>query len=316
MLKVTLKFVLYVLVSSFIIFILVEQTSGNPAILYLQRHGYTTITQQHIEQAQHHLGLSRNIFLRYIDWVYHALTLDLGYSFTTHERVTLLIGHTLGATVKLIILAAAILLPLGYVIGYLTGMSSHCRFAHVIRGVSQFITSMPEYWLAILAIYYFGVKWQVVPFVGSDSWQHFILPVIVIVLVDGCHIILLTAHLVSKTVNDDAYQLACLRSYYLRDRLYVQFKEIFAPIMTISINTVIQLFGKVVILEVIFSMSGIGKLLINAINQRDYPLIQGILVIIIVTIMFINYLGDLAILKNDPKLRHQQLLTSRKRVMK
>ncbi|MBO1198438.1 ABC transporter permease [Staphylococcus simiae] len=304
--KVTLKFVLYMLVSSFIIFILVEQTSGNPAILYLQRHGYTTITQQHIDQAQHHLGLSRNIFLRYIDWVYHALTLDLGYSFITHERVMLLISHAISATLKLIIWSTVILLPLGYSIGYLTGIYAHRRWAYFVKGISQFITSMPEYWLAILAIYYFGVKWHVLPFVGSNSWQHFILPVIVIVLVDGCHIILLVAHLVSKTVDSDAYQLACLRNYHLRDRLYTQFKEIFAPIMTISVNTIIQLFGKIVILEVIFSMSGVGKLLINAINQRDYPLIQGILVIIIVTIMLINYLGDLAILKNDPKLSCQQ----------
>ena len=107
----------------------------------------------------------------------------------------------------------------------------------------------------------------------------------------------MTSHLIAQTLDNDAYQLAQLRHYSLKARIIVQIKEIFAPLMTISINSVIHLIGKVVILEVIFSMSGIGKLLINAINQRDYPLIQGIVVFIIVLIMFINYLGDIIILK-------------------
>ena len=143
------------------------------------------------------------------------------------------------------------------------------------------------------------------PFVGSDSWQHFVLPIFTIVVIEGCHILLMTAHLITQTLDQDAYQLAQLRHYSLKARIIVQIKEIFAPLMTISINSVIHLIGKVVILEVIFSMSGIGKLLINAINQRDYPLIQGIVVFIIVLIMFINYLGDIIILNNEPRLRRR-----------
>ena len=69
MLKRTIKLILYLIVSSFIIFVLVEKTSGNPAILYLQRHGYTSITQENIEAAQHKLGLGQHFLLRYIDWL-------------------------------------------------------------------------------------------------------------------------------------------------------------------------------------------------------------------------------------------------------
>ena len=91
MLKRTIKLILYLIVSSFIIFVLVEKTSGNPAILYLQRHGYTSITQENIEAAQHKLGLGQHFLLRYIDWVGHALTGNLGYSFSTNEPVTTMI---------------------------------------------------------------------------------------------------------------------------------------------------------------------------------------------------------------------------------
>lgn len=310
MLKRTLKLVLYLIVSSFIIFVLVEKTSGNPAILYLQRHGYTTITQENIDLAQHKLGLGRNLFLRYIDWVGHALTGNLGYSFSTNEPVTAMIVDAIIPTLILISVSACIMLPVGYIIGYYVGTRPHSRYAHTIKGFAQVMTSMPEYWLAILFIYYLGVRWQCLPFVGSDSWQHFILPILTIVLIEGCHILLMTAHLIEKTLDNDAYQLALLRRFTLKSRIIVQIKEIFAPLMTISVNSVIHLVGKAVILEVIFSMSGLGKLLINAINQRDYPLIQGIVVFIIVSIMLINYLGDLIILNNEPRLRrhaHQSL---------
>ena len=305
MLKRTIKFIFYLIVSSFIIFILVEKTSGNPAILYLQRHGYTSITQDNIEAAQHKLGLGQHVLLRYIDWVGHALTGNLGYSFSTNEAVTAMIMEAIMATLVLIIVSSCIMLPFGYIIGYFVGMRPHTRYANGIHGFAQVMTSMPEYWLAILFIYYLGVRWQLLPFVGSDSWQHFVLPIFTIVVIEGCHILLMTAHLIAQTLDQDAYQLAKLRHFSLKARIIVQIKEIFAPLMTISINSIIHLIGKAVILEVIFSMSGIGKLLINAINQRDYPLIQGIVTFIIVFIMLMNYLGDVIILKNEPRLRRR-----------
>ena len=104
MLKRTIKLILYLIVSSFIIFVLVEKTSGNPAILYLQRHGYTSITQENIE-AQHKLGLGQHFLLRYIDWVGHALTGNLGYSFSTNEPVTTMIMEAVIPTLILIVVS-------------------------------------------------------------------------------------------------------------------------------------------------------------------------------------------------------------------
>ena len=249
--------------------------------------------------------MGQHFLLRYIDWVGHALTGNLGYSFSTNEPVTTMIMEAVIPTLILIVVSSCIMLPFGYMVGYFIGTRPHTRYANGIRGFAQVMTSMPEYWLAILFIYYLGVRWQLLPFVGSDSWQHFVLPIFTIVVIEGCHILLMTSHLIAQTLDNDAYQLAQLRHYSLKARIIVQIKEIFAPLMTISINSVIHLIGKVVILEVIFSMSGIGKLLINAINQRDYPLIQGIVVFIIVLIMFINYLGDIIILNNEPRLRRR-----------
>lgn len=94
-----------------------------------------------------------------------------------------------------------------------------------------------------------------------------------------------------------------LRQFKLKDRIYVQVKEILAPLMTITINNFIHLFSRVIILEVIFSISGLGKLLINSINLRDYPVILGILMMIITFIMVLNFFGDVLLEKSDPRLR-------------
>ena len=307
MFKRTLKLLLYLFMSSFIIFLLVEKTSGNPAILYLQRHGYTHISQENIEAAQHQLGLGHHVILRYLDWVAHAFTGDLGYSFSTREPVTSMIIQSLTPTLTLMIVATAILLPLGFAIGYVVGVNPGHKWRIMLRSIAQILTSMPEYWLAILFVYYFGIRLQWLPFVGSSTWLHFVLPVTVLVIVEGCHIILMTAHLIEGTLKSDAYQLTLLRGFKLKHRIYVQIKDIIAPLITIMINSMIHLFGKVVILEVIFSMSGIGKLLITAINQRDYPVIQGVIMIVIVAIMVTNYLGDILMIKNEPRIQHKQL---------
>ena len=137
----------------------------------------------------------------------------------------------------------------------------------------------------------------VTSFVGSASWQNYLLPVGIMIIVEGSHLLLMTAHLIAQTRQDDTYQLIKLRQATWKARIYCQFKVIFAPLMTIVVNSIIHLFSRAVILEVIFSMSGLGKLLITAINQRDYPLIQGIIMLIIVVIMLLNYLGDILILK-------------------
>ncbi|PNZ69501.1 ABC transporter permease [Staphylococcus croceilyticus] len=309
--KQFIKLVIYLVVISFILFVLLENTTGNPAVQYLQEHGVAQITPERIKMAQDKLGLSQSMPVRYVQWLGHAFTGDLGTSFSNGEPVTDRITQAMAPTLKLILGSAMILFPLGYVIGYLCGNRPRSKWSQLIMRISQLITSLPEYWLAIIFIYYFGVKWHLFPFVGSNSWQYFVLPITILVLVEGSHMILLSSHLFERTLHNQPYQLAQLRQFKLKDRIYVQIKEILAPLLTITINNFIHLFSRVIILEVIFSISGLGKLLINSINLRDYPLIQGILMIIILIIMVLNFLGDILLEKSDPRLRMSKKLGGR-----
>ncbi|MCI2773862.1 ABC transporter permease [Staphylococcus petrasii] len=302
--KQFIKLVVYLVVISFILFVLLENTTGNPAVQYLQEHGVAQITPERIKMAQDKLGLSQSMPVRYVQWLGHAFTGDLGTSFSNGEPVTDRITQAMAPTLRLILGSAIILFPLGYVIGYLCGNHPLSKWSQFTMRVSQLITSLPEYWLAIIFIYYFGVKWHLFPFVGSNSWQYFVLPITILVLVES-------SHLFERTLHNQPYQLALLRQFKLKDRIYVQIKEILAPLLTITINNFIHLFSRVIILEVIFSISGLGKLLINSINLRDYPLIQGILMIIILIIMVLNFLGDILLEKSDPRLRMSKKLGGR-----
>ena len=119
--------------------------------------------------------------------------------------------------------------------------NSYCPSSYIITRIL----------LAIIFIYYFGVKWHLFPFVGSNSWQYFVLPIVILVLVEGSHMLLLSSHLFESTLQGQPFQLAQLRQFKLKDRIYLQVKEILAPLMTITINNFIHLFSRVIILEVI-----------------------------------------------------------------
>lgn len=298
-----IRLLIYLIIISFVLFLLLENTTGNPAVQYLQEHGVAQITPERIKMAQDKLGLSQAMPVRYVKWLGNVFTGDLGTSFSNGEPVTERISQAITPTIKLIIGSAIILFPISYVIGYLCGNHPRQNWSVVLTRIAQVITSLPEYWLAIIFIYYFGVKWHLFPFVGSNSWEYFVLPIVILVLVEGSHMLLLSSHLFESTLQSQPFQLAQLRRYKLKDRIYVQVKEILAPLMTITINNFIHLFSRVIILEVIFSISGLGKLLINSINLRDYPVILGILMMIITFIMVLNFFGDVLLEKSDPRLR-------------
>ena len=116
------------------------------------------------------------MLLRYLDWLGHALTGNLGYSFSTHEPVTSMILESLAPTLTLIMVSASILLPFGFLIGYYIGIHPLSRLSRVVRGFAQVMTSMPEYWIAILFNLLF--RCSMAPCRGSDSWRHFLLPII------------------------------------------------------------------------------------------------------------------------------------------
>ena len=135
--------------------------------------------------------------VRYVQWVGNACTGNLGTSFSNGEPVTERIIKATAPTLKLILGSAMILFPLGYIIGYICGNHPNHLWSKVTTRIAQIITSLPEYWLAIIFIYYFGVKWHLFPFV-SNSWAYFVLPITILVLVEGSHMILLSSHLLNK----------------------------------------------------------------------------------------------------------------------
>ena len=190
-----IRLLIYLIIISFVLFLLLENTTGNPAVQYLQEHGVAQITPERIKMAQEKLGLSQAMPVRYVQWLGNVFTGDLGTSFSNGEPVTERISQAIVPTIKLIFGSAIILFPISYVIGYLCGNHSRKKWSVVITRIAQVVTSLPEYWLAIIFIYYFGVKWHLFPFVGSNSWQYFVLPIVILVLVEGSHMLLLSSHL-------------------------------------------------------------------------------------------------------------------------
>ena len=119
-----IRLLIYLIIISFVLFLLLENTTGNPAVQYLQEHGVAQITPERIKMAQDKLGLSQALPVRYVQWLGNVFTGHLGTSFSNGEPVTERISQAIVPTIKLIFGSAIILFPISYVIGYLCGNHS------------------------------------------------------------------------------------------------------------------------------------------------------------------------------------------------
>lgn len=190
-----IRLLIYLIIISFVLFLLLENTTGNPAVQYLQEHGVAQITPERIKMAQEKLGLSQAMPVRYVQWLGNVFTGDLGTSFSNGEPVTERISQAIVPTIKLIFGSAYHTVSYKLRNWLFMWQSFTKKWSVVITRIAQVVTSLPEYWLAIIFIYYFGVKWHLFPFVGSNSWQYFVLPIVILVLVEGSHMLLLSSHL-------------------------------------------------------------------------------------------------------------------------
>lgn len=172
-----------------------------------------------------------------------------------------------------------------------------------MKQVLSVILSFPIYWLAILSIFLLGVKLKFFPFVGSSTSRHLILPTLVICLSEGSYLTKMVSDLILLVAESEKQKIAIFRGIKWYYRFYYQLKEVVIPLISLYGNSFIHLFGGTIMIEIIFSISGMGKLLMEAISTRDYPVIQGITLLVAIGTFLFNYLMDIVIQKVDSRIK-------------
>lgn len=299
-LRKTIRLLVSVILFSFLLYGLLYLSTGDPALAILQKLGGQNISQKMIEETRIKLGIDGNFFKQYLRWLFSLLKGDLGNSFMTNTPVLQVINEKIWVTVRLLSLSFFSCFMLSLFFGSIIGNFSFLRW---MKQVLSVILSFPIYWLAILSIFLLGVKLKFFPFVGSSTSRHLILPTLVICLSEGSYLTKMVSDLILLVTESEKQKIAIFRGIKWYYRFYYQLKEVVIPLISLYGNSFIHLFGGTIMIEIIFSISGMGKLLMEAISTRDYPVIQGITLLVAIGTFLFNYLMDIVIQKVDSRIK-------------
>ncbi len=305
-----LQLVPVVLVASLAIWAMIYAVPGGPVGALLGENA----TPQEIQAVTHKLGLDRPVLVQFGDWLGHAVRGDLGVSITSKVTVRDLIAQRLPATIQLGIAATIVGLLLGVPVAVLGALLPGSWVDRALSGWSALALGVPTFWLGILLILLFSVQLHLLPSASGYAFilaqplqalRNLLLPALTLgIYVSGIFARFLRASLVSELKAD---YVRTARSKGLRERDVIirhVMRNAMLPFITIVGLMMAAFIGGAVVTEAVFTYPGIGTLLVSAISQRDYPLIQGCILVILVLYMIIGLLIDLLYAYVDPRIEH------------
>ena len=271
-------------------------------------------TPEQVAAATRELGLDRPIVLQYFHWLVGAFTGNLGISLHSREAVLMLIAQRLPATLQLALASIVIAVAIGIPVAMASAVRPNGWLDRVLSGWSALALGVPTFWLGILLILFFAVqlRWlpsasRYVPFWENplEATRQLLMPALTLgIYVSGVLARFLRASLVSELRAD---YVRTARSKGLPERQIIMthvMRNALLPFITI-VGLMMALFiGGAVVTEAVFTYPGLGRLLIQAISTRDYPLIQGCIIVMLVIYTLINLSVDVLYAYVDPRIEY------------
>jgi ABC-type dipeptide/oligopeptide/nickel transport system permease component len=285
-----------------LVFALIHLVPGDPAEAMLGE----TAPAADLQELRTRLGLDRPLLAQYRDFLAGLVRGDLGTSFRYGSPVRREIGARLPRTAELALAAMAVAIVIAIPLGILGALFRGGAVDQVAMGVSLLGISMPNFWLGPLLAIVFAVQLGWLPVSGTGSLAHLVLPSVTL----GAALAAVLARMTRASLIDELRELYVLaaraRGLSVRRAVVLHaFRNSLIPVVTILGLQLGAVLTGTIITETIFSWPGVGRLLIQAINFRDYPLVQGCILFIAVTYVAMNLLVDLAYAWLDPRIRYQ-----------
>jgi ABC-type dipeptide/oligopeptide/nickel transport system permease component len=289
--------------SSLLVFLGIRLIPGDPVDVAFQ--GRPTPTAEQRANMRKQLGLDLPIYEQYGRFVGNAVRGNLGYSFKSHRPVTSLIADALPNTLRL----AAASFVVAVVIGIGAGVLSATFENSWIDRLSMFVAvggvSIPSFWLGLLFIMLFSVRLGWLPVSGAGGWRYVIMPAFTLGLVTSAQLARITRASMLETLGQDFVRTA--RAKGLKEsRVVLQhaLRNAMIPVLTVMGFLIGSLLSGAFIIEATFAYPGVGSLAINAVLQRDFTVVQGIVLLLAVIYIGANMLIDRLYALIDPKIRY------------
>ncbi|MCF8042407.1 MAG: ABC transporter permease [Desulfarculaceae bacterium] len=299
------------LLVSMMVFGLIHLIPGDPAMAILG----SSAEPDQVEQMRERLGLNQPLPVQYWNWLTSVLSGDMGLSLISDEPVTELIKDRLPTTLTValaaFLLSLAISLPAGIVAAL-----RHNRYAdYIFMGLVILAVSVPSFWLALLFMLWFSVELELLPMMGwvsvfDDFWrglQYLLLPALSLACIMGAIVARMTRSSMLEVLRED-YIVTALAKGTPRRLIIMKhaLKNAFAPVLTILGFQVGFLLGGTVVIEDVYSIPGVGRLIFGAITNRDYPVVQGCILMVTTLYVLINASVDVAYAYFDPRVSYKK----------
>jgi peptide/nickel transport system permease protein len=283
-----------------LVFVVMQVLPGDPARI---RAG-PGASAETVENIRRQLGLDKPIPVQYVLYLQKAVRLDFGRSFRTNQPVIHELSTRYGTTIQLTTAATVIFLCLGLPLGVIAAVKRNTIWDGLAILVSLLGISMPAFWLGLLLIWYFSVKLGWFPTFGFSSPKHLVLPAFTL----AAYGIAYTARYTRSSMLEELMQeyVITARAKGLRERAVLfrhALRNALIPVVTQAALGFGFMLGGAVVIEVVFTVNGVGRLIVDGILYRDYPVVQAAVLLLALNFVLVNLIADIAYGFIDPRVR-------------
>ena len=287
---------------SLLSFLILHLVPGDPVQVM---SGQSGASASDMEKLRHQLGLDRPIYTQYVDFITNALRGDLGRSIISRQPVSRMVLDQLPPTIRLTVAGMGLAIVLGIGLGIVAAVRPHSLLDSSIMIVATLGVAVPSFWFALLLIYAFSVHFHWFPAAGGQGLKPLVLPSITLGFSAAAVIARLTRSSMLEVMHQD--YIGTARAKGLRERSVIYrhgLKNALIPVITVIGLQFGALLSGAVIVETVFARQGIGRLAIDAILNKDYPLVQGTVLVTACAYVLVNLVIDLLYVVLDPRMRH------------
>lgn len=284
-----------------VVFVVVRLVPGDPAQMMLGTQG----TQQEVSALRRQMGLDQPLPAQYLRFVAQAIRLDFGMSLRLEVPAVGAVTARLPATSLLAVTAMTLAIALSLPLGMAAAIYQRSLLDRFVSALSLIGQAAPSFWLGIMFILIFARRLQWLPSAGIGGWRHLVLPAVTL----GLPLVGILTRLIRsgllEVLNDDYVRTAHAKGLAPRVVIFRHaLRNALIPVVTVAGLQFGSLLAGAVIVETVFAWPGAGRLLVDAISNRDYPIVQAAILFITAGFVLLNLLVDLSYGLLDPRIRH------------
>ncbi|MGH2562747.1 MAG: ABC transporter permease [Thermomicrobiales bacterium] len=284
-------------------FLMVHLTPGDPVYIFA---GDKPLTEERAAQIRQQYGLDKPLWVQYRDYVTDLLRGDMGSGLHSQRPVSDTIREAIWPTVQLTLAGLAVAIVLGVTLGVLAALFQNSWIDTGAMVVALLGVSLPIFYLGLLLLFAFSFNWHLFPATGLGGWKHLMLPAVAIGFGSSAYLARLVRSSMLEVMRQDYVVTA--RAKGLRERAVVvghALKNALIPVVTYFGLQLAGLLTGAVVTETVFSRPGLGRVAVTAISNRDFPLIQGVVLVTAAIYVLVSLAVDLSYAVIDPRIRYE-----------